>query len=120
MPEVGSETDTWFWRLVRFRTGAVATLVQFVVVRLEFCCNAKLSEGMVQESTALPPEGARLKDGVGVVCKVQILPLLLFCVGVSGPVVATNWFPSAGMASAPQLRAGLPVEVQVTPELDEK
>jgi len=43
---------------------------QFDVVRLEFCCNRKLMEGMVHATTALLVEGEILKTGEGVDCEV--------------------------------------------------
>ena len=51
---------------MRFKAGVFVTVVQFVVAKLEFCCNPKLAEGMVQEIKASVPEGVRLKVGVGV------------------------------------------------------
>jgi hypothetical protein len=59
-----------FWRFVRFKTGGVVTSVQFIVLKSEFCCNAKPIEGMVQEMTALLSEGVRLNHGIGVVCEI--------------------------------------------------
>ena len=40
--------------------------VQFVGVRLEFCCNPKLIEGIVQAMIKLPPEGVIPNTGAGV------------------------------------------------------
>ena len=55
---------------MRFKTGGVGTSVQFVVVKSALCCSVKSSEGIVQEIMALPPKGARLNTGAGVVCEV--------------------------------------------------
>ena len=41
------------------------TFIQFAVVKSEFCCNAKLHEGIIQERVRLLDAGVMLICGVG-------------------------------------------------------
>ena len=59
-----------FCKFVKLNVGMVATSVQLVVVKSEFCCNAKSIEGIIHEMTVLPPEGLMLNKGAGVDCQV--------------------------------------------------
>ena len=48
----------------------LVTFVQFVVVKSEFCCNAKLLEGIIQERVRLLDVGVMFNCGVEVACEV--------------------------------------------------
>jgi hypothetical protein len=56
--------------LVVLSIGARFTFVQFVVFKSEFCCKVNITDGTVQEMTAVSPEEVRLKKGEGVVWEV--------------------------------------------------
>ena len=85
--------------------GESVTLVQFVGLKSEFCCNTKSVEGTIQEMTALLPERVMFNDGVGVDCEVQKPPPL---------TAAISLLPSADEATANT--SGTLFETQVAPE----
>lgn len=60
---------TSLYRFLRLSTGGLVTSVQFVVIKSEFSCKVKGSEGMSQETTTLLVEEVMLTDGVGVVLR---------------------------------------------------
>jgi hypothetical protein len=67
-------TLTWFSRLVTLKTGGAVTRVQLVVFTFVFCNSENALEGMIHETTALPPAGAMRIFGGTVICALKMLP----------------------------------------------
>src|SRR5471032_77680 len=101
---------TWFCKLVRLRTGGFVTSIQFVELKLKFCCSTKFVEGMSHENARLDCIGVMFNRGHGVVCEIQIPPFR---------AAATSLLPSAEVATEIQFVLGALAAVQLSPKLVE-